>query len=131
MEEVKVIRFPSWPLVAASGMFIFAFFVPDPSQRNLGIVFLFPVIAFCWLAALNVRMEWDSESIRVHGLFGQVKRRIPWSEVIELGAVIDADSGGYYIHHKYGNEGLPLLWSFQLLVNEVKARGNIKISEHI
>lgn len=128
---MKVIRFPSWPLVLVSCMFIFAFFVPDPAQRNVGVLFLVPFIAICWLAVLNIRLEWDSESIRVYGLFNQLKRQIPWSEVIELGADMSTDSGGYYVHHKYGYLGLPPVRDFQLFVDEVKARGNIKISEHI
>ncbi len=126
-----MIRFPRWPLVFTTGWFIFALFVPDPAQRNAGILFLVPFIAICWLATLNVRLEWDLDSLRVYGLFGQVKRQIPWSEVIELGADMDTDSGGYYIHHKYGNQGLPHLRNFQLFVDEVNKRGNIKISEHI
>lgn len=128
---MKVIRFPRLPLVLATCLLIFALFVPDPAQRNLGILFLVPFITFCWLATLNVRMEWDSESIRLYNLFGRLKRQIPWSEVIELG--VGEDSGGYsvYIHHKYGNLGLPNLRDFQLFVDDVKARGNIKVSEHI
>lgn len=90
---MKVIRFPRWPLVFSTCWFIIALFVPDPGQRNLGILFLVPLTAFFWLAALNVRLEWDSEFIRVYGFFGQLKRQIPWSEVIELGADMSMDSG--------------------------------------